>query len=38
MGKHKLFVIAGAALLGAALSACGGGGTAVAPKVSYIID
>ena len=38
MGKHKLFVVAGATLLGAALSACGGGGSAVAPKVSYIID
>ena len=38
MRKHKLFVVAGAALLGAALSACGGGGAAVAPKVSYIID
>jgi len=38
MKNKKLFVVAGMALVGAALSACGGGGQAAAPKVSYIID
>ena len=38
MKKSKLFAVAGLALAGAVLSACGGGGGGAAPQVSYIID
>jgi hypothetical protein len=38
MKKTKLFAVAGLALAGAVLSACGGGGGGAAPQVSYIID
>ena len=38
MKKSKLLVVAGTAILGAALASCGRSGAAVAPKVSYIID
>ncbi|MCR4561795.1 MAG: hypothetical protein K5694_01110 [Bacilli bacterium] len=38
MKKSKLLVVASSILMGTALAACGGAGTSVTPKVSYIID